>query len=149
MSVNETTTTAAIFLGCVLVVLLVGLVLAVQRGDTAWPPGSEERVEPAKPPAYANIRQRPTFSRSLYAELKTDKKEEVVEQESAELHMPAIDTVGFGLSAVGIVWLLVEAFSQATVWGCAVLFGNLLGAVAFLFAYPKRAWRPFSVQCAR
>ena len=46
MSVNETSTTAAIFLGCVLVALLVGTVLAVQRGDMAWPPGSGERVEP-------------------------------------------------------------------------------------------------------
>ena len=150
MSVNETSTTAAIFLGCVLVALLVGTVLAVQRGDMAWPPGSGERVEPAKvPPAYANFGARPTFSGRAHPKLKTDKREEeVAEEESAGLRLPSLESVGIGLSVIGIVWLLVEAFSEATIWGCAVLFGNLLGGVAFLFAYPRRAWRPLALQCA-
>jgi hypothetical protein len=148
MSTNETTTTAVIFLGAVLAVLAAGTVIAVKRGEMAWPPGSgEEKAEPAKPPEYINFGARPSFSARAQPKLKTDKDEEVIEEPGPALSLPPLDSVGIGLSVVGIVWLLVEAFSQGTIWGCAVLFGNLLGGIAFLFAYPKRAWRPFSVQC--
>ena len=53
--------------------------------------------------------------------------------------------VGLALSLIGLVWMLVEAFSLGSGWGIAVLLGNVFGAIAFFFAYPRQAWRPLSV----
>jgi hypothetical protein len=143
--VNETTTTALILLGAVLAGMLVATGIAVERGDMPWPPGEEERVEPQRAPIYLHSSTRPTFS-NRHPTLKTDHDEEEAEQGSGPaLLLPPLDAFGVGLSLVGLVWLLVEAFTLGAGWGFAVLLANLFGGVAFLFAYPRRAWRPLSV----
>ena len=145
MNLNETTTTAVIFVSVLLVGLLLGTIAAVQRGEVVWG-GEEEVVETA--PAPINFGNRPTFSSRAQPKLKSDKDVEVTEEPVAPpIKVPTLDALGWALSLIGIVWLLIEAFSQGVIWGIAVLFGNLLGGIVFLFAYPRRAWRPLSVQC--
>jgi hypothetical protein len=146
MSMNETTTTAIMFLGVALGTVILSTVIAVQRGEMDWAPGAEEVVEAKKPSAYINFGGRPTFAARPHNTLKRDKPA-IVEEPEASFNLPALDSLGLSLSLIGIVWLLAEAFGQGAGWGCAVLFGNLLGGAVFLFAHPQRAWRPFSVQC--
>jgi len=146
MKSNETTTTALLFLFVATLVVGTLVTVSIQRGDLSWQPSAAKEVEPRKPPAYANFGVHPSFTRPQ-PKLKTDKDDLVSEPTGPQFSLPPLSTLGLGLSFVGLVWLLVEAFSQGAAWGCAVLFGNLLGGVAFLFAYPGRAWRPLSVQC--
>lgn len=144
MKTNETTTTAAIFLGLAILIVTALTVSAVESGRMAWPPWADRQVEEEPrgiPQAY-----HPSFYRPQ-PKLHTDHEDEQAAAQKVTWSVPELDTLGLALSAVGLVWLLVEAFSQGPMWGVAVLFGNLLGGFAFLFAYPARAWRPLSVQC--
>lgn len=62
MSMNETTTTAIMFLGVALGTVILSTVIAVQRGEMDWAPGAEEVVEAKTPSEYINFGGRPTFA---------------------------------------------------------------------------------------
>ena len=53
------------------------------------------------------------------------------------------------LLAVGsYLWILGAAFSEGLGWGLAVIFGNLLGAIAFTIFHPRQSAFPMFVLCA-
>jgi len=143
MNVNDTSMTAVIFLGMLLVIGLIWTAVGVERGEIEWPPWKKEVVEKPKPNPMQYVGARPSFG----ARAQTLLRDEVPTAEPEPmLRMPPLNTLGLALSLIGIGWLLVESFSQGTGWGCAVLFGNILGGLIFMCAYPQRAWRPFSLQ---
>ena len=144
IKLNETTTTALIFLGSFLVVGVIWMTIAVERGDIAWPPGRVETVEQIKPNPFQYVGVRPTFSSRTQTLLRDEEPEPAPRP---FFRTPPLTPLGLALSLIGIGWMLVESFSQGSGWGYAVLFGNLIGGLFFVCAYPRRAWRPFSVQC--
>jgi len=144
--VNETTTTTVIFLTTLLGAGVAWAVLALDRGDLEWPAQSTEQVE--TPDIRHWMPGRPNFGgRTAFPEMLKD--ETAAPAPIPQAHdAPVVAAVGLGLAIAGLAWLLVEAFGRGVGWGCAVLFGNILGALAFMCAHPQRAWRPVLVQSA-
>ena len=143
---NETSTTSGLFLGLILSILLIGGVISVRSGEVHWPGAQAPEVEEDDRAGQPLMTGRPTFRNRAHPKLRRD-GDDVVEPASGPIFTPPrLANVGFVLCAIGLVWMVVEAFSLGTAWGYAVLIGNFFGSIAFFFAYPRRGWRPLGVQ---
>jgi hypothetical protein len=62
-----------------------------------------------------------------------------------EQHLMLVVAAGAGLTAVGVLWLLVTAFRTHFLWGLGVLLVFPVLGVLYVLSYPARGGRPLAL----